>query len=433
MKHVEHYGPGSDYETATQAWTNVEALLIGRMLSEYNGPVSGCDSADFFDTLMGLSFHAINLFRGQNMPATPETIWAAVCNCGNFGERNGLAALNRCVSIGVGDSSREEDLATLVSQQAARRELHSELQVLAGEIFSEAQPIEEIASNLDQALTNLRACSSTITSQIVDVVDSILSDLNSPPMRISTGLPSIDEALFGGMWAGKMYGLQGRSKIGKSLMASTLTLNALRQGIPSLYVALEMGSKQVTHRLIGQDLGLNALAFLNDQPCGPNHPAVKAARAFAAKGYPLFFHFNPRLTFERLKVVLWDHVRRHGVRFVVIDYWQLVGGCSPKQSLVDHLNNVAQWTADFAANTGTVVVMPAQENRNEEPYMGDGLRKACDMYLRIRQPENDTGVPRRWLEMMDTRYTPNVDVGSNEAAPLWIDFKRGPSFQDDAA
>jgi hypothetical protein len=70
----------------------------------------------------------------------------------------------------------------------------------------------------------------------------------------------------------------------------------------------------------------------------------------------------------------------------------------------------------------------AQTNREGQIRQGDGLLKACDMTIKLHKIETIGAPDSAWLEMMASRFTPRVNVGSEAAPALELNTKVGPCF-----
>lgn len=120
--------------------------------------------------------------------------------------------------------------------------------------------------------------------------------------------------------------------------------------------------------------------------------------------------------------------RIRGIKGVIVDYLQLVGGKRKQDTEEYHLRAVAQWLADMARQTGLWVLVACQLNQDGNTRGGEGLRLAADMYLVMHREQGQSGA---WLEMADTRFTLNTNIGSEMIPAIWL-RKRGPHFSDEA-
>ena len=72
---------------------------------------------------------------------------------------------------------------------------------------------------------------------------------------------------------------------------------------------------------------------------------------------------------------------RHGIKGVILDYWQLVGGKVRNESEEFHLRNIAQWLADTCRKHSIWALVAAQVNQEGNTRGGEGLKLACDVYF----------------------------------------------------
>jgi hypothetical protein len=97
------------------------------------------------------------------------------------------------------------------------------------------------------------------------------------------------------------------------------------------------------------------------------------------------------------------------------------------------LDEVAQWFADFGRKNGIWTITMAQINQDGNTRGGEGIRLAFDQVYKIRgmgeeEKEEDISRPDRWIEMMDTRYTEWMNIGSQLQPGLFMNPK-GPFFE----
>jgi replicative DNA helicase len=328
---------------------------------------------------------------------------------------------------------RVESYARLVRECADRRRLL----VLAADIAARArEAAEETAAEIAEA--GAAALSAVASAEVMRtgrslhaVTGAMIAGLERPLPCHPTGLRRLDDAMAGGLYEGRVYGIAARPKQGKSLVLGTIAGNLNAAGVPHLFVTLEMGPEQVVQRMVAAHRGFNAVAFLKNR--GP--ALVDHAEAFrAAVPDRIMFEDRPGLNFNQLRALVAGYVARLGIRGVILDYWQLVQGRRRGDSEAQHLADVAQWLAEAARKFGIFVLTAAQINRDGLTRGSDGLKLACDMYLHLRQIDPPEGMgkeyPRRaWLAMEESRYTLSMDIGG-EDDPAMIMDKRGPRWVD---
>ena len=94
-------------------------------------------------------------------------------------------------------------------------------------------------------------------------ITSVLARLKDPGRCDSTGLSKLDNAMGGGLYAGKAYGLQARKKIGKTILLGTISYNLNLLGTKHLWVTAEMNDQELEQRQLARALKKDSLSFMN--------------------------------------------------------------------------------------------------------------------------------------------------------------------------
>lgn len=303
------------------------------------------------------------------------------------------------------EAARKRNLAAALSAAQKLLEQHSSTDVLAriGDLMAENAPAEEIKSG-------------------TDIHTEILADMTLPPNYWPTGLPVLDRSMAGGLYAGFVYGLAGREKAGKTTLAGTISFNLNRAGCPHLYVALEMGSKEIEKRNLSRRLQENSIRFQR-----PGQDLRARAKA-AEPSRNIYYLDAPGASLEDILRAIGTARIRYGIKGFILDYWQLVEGRERGETEEQHIRRVAQSIANYAKRNGLWCIMLAQMNKDGDLFGGGGLRKACEQLYFIETPDKPGMESFRWLRMAASRYTPQADVGSAENPAFALNHKIGPHF-----
>lgn len=405
--------------------SHAEAHLISKMIVDARDPQRLVDSHDFCEPKLGLIFEAINDLRASGRSVTPIAVAAIIGSAQLMPGKTNSRVLEDLASNGVTILQPEDDIALSVRENSMRRLVRSAAERISSDALENSESGLSLATKLQQMVDVILDRQPVRPRTMADVVEAIAGDLRQTSGAIPTGLPSLDDALGGGLWPGKLYGLQAQKKCGKTATCGTIALHAAKSGHSTCYIALEMGEEQIAQRMLAIEFGMNSIEFLKRTRQGL---AGMCERYAQGCDMPLYFVDRPGLRFNSLQAVMAEHAKI-GCKLFIVDYWQLIRSNDPRQNQVQHLDDVAQWLADFAKSHRVAVLTPAQENRDGDCRFGDGLRMACSMYLRMCKPDDDSGVKWRWLEMLDSRYTLNVDIGCEGNTPLYLD-NAGPRLAD---
>lgn len=113
-----------------------------------------------------------------------------------------------------------------------------------------------------------------------------------------TGLAPLDEAMAGGLIAGRLYGFGARYKRGKTLLLGTISHNLNHAGVPHLYACLEMSPDEIEERNVAREMGFNAIKFLTrDMP----DLERRTAEYVATIPSRMIYKHMPGATLRRLK------------------------------------------------------------------------------------------------------------------------------------
>lgn len=258
------------------------------------------------------------------------------------------------------------------------------------------------------------------------IADQIIKDLNDKRKPHATGLFKLDKAMDGGLYPGKSYGFAARKKVGKTALAATISANLNQSGVKHLFICGEMSPKEIHQRVLARTAKIYPTAFRNDYG-DTSQCQDKLMEAIQSMPRNTLYKNAPGVTFDQLRQICTIAVEKHKIKGFILDYWQLVGGKQKNQSDAAHLDEVAQWIADFGRTYEIWTITMAQINQEGNTRGGEGIRLAFDQLYQIHR-ENLT-LPDTWLEMMETRYTPWMNIGSKDMAGLSMNEK-GPFFEE---
>ena len=413
-------------DEATFSALSTEQAMLGGMLACVAGYPRGIPElteSDFREPLHWRIFVIVRDLMSNGHKADPHQVHARLLADQTYRELGGVKYLGDLVRNG--GFAGLDDYAATIKALAAKRRLFQLANELADGAATPGISADEALNAMWAELDALRAGTVVKPQTYADVVIAQAAALTAPRQCYATGYVTLDRATEGGLYAGKLYGFAARMKVGKTVLLASIARALNRAEVPTLYVALEMGAPEIAQRIIGADLGFNSVRFLRrDDPTLPE----RLTRYAQVAGNALMFEDRPGLTLDRLRSLVSGYVARHGIKVLLLDYWQLVSGQRRGQTQADHLAETAQWLADLAKAHNIAVVTAAQINRMGETLGGDGLRRACSMYMHMHKVERPgDSVSRLWVEMEDSRYTARTDIGS-EDEPLWFIDGNGPSI-----
>lgn len=253
------------------------------------------------------------------------------------------------------------------------------------------------------------------------IFQEILLDFEEPPKYHATGIRELDRSMAGGLVSGYTYGIAGKEKSGKTTLASTISYNLNEFDCPHLYIALEMGSKEIEKRNLARRSNANSLSFRN-----PQKPFQSQIIKTKPSHHVHYLDAAGQNLDEIIQAITMARIKYRITGFI-LDYWQLVEGRQRGDTEEQHIRRVAQSLANYAKRNGLWCIILAQLNKDGDLFGGGGLKKACDQLFYIKHIEGEDRL--RWLEMAASRYTPIINVGSEDKPSLILNQQYGPHFE----
>lgn len=422
-----------DYDAEQQLLGSL--IFAEQMIHHVSGIVG---SGDFYDAVHGRIFEAIAKMVGRNQMVTVVTLATYFEQdeaLAEVGSRRYLETL-RSVSLPPSVPDFVIQIARLVRDLADRRRLI----LLAEEAIDRARApvvgqtgldiLARLQAEADASMGARAGDFATIGDIALAQVEALKEDLPC----FSTGMPRLDEALGGGFYAGKLYGLGARFKVGKTMALATISTNLNRGGVKHLYAALEMGSAEIAQRIMAREMGCNSVAWLDRK--WRQHPefgqkAAAAAMTLQRQANNLLFDSRPQQAWDDIRASIARAVLRHGVKGVIIDYLQLISGMERGEGSAAFLDRVTQGLANACKQHGIFILIAAQLNQEEGIRGGEGLLNACDCGLILHKVEGIGNQPdHAWIEMRAARYVQKRDIGAATAPAYLYVTKSGPYLEE---
>lgn len=407
----------------------VEMALIGKLLSENQSywRISGLDAEDFNYTEHQLIFREIAAHIQAGREVNAGLLSTRFNESSELADVGGPKYLFECMIA----ASAIIDILTPVEKL---RELNK-ARFIMDSLREATQRVEQNSSVDTMEIVILE-----LMGKLMDATEEPmkLEDFDTVTRRVTrdtqeklpchaTGIKALDEAMQGGMYAKRSYCIGARMKNGKTILLHTISQNLSDAGVPHLYIAAEMGADQIHQRNIARKIGTNSLAFMQ----GTRNPAfIGKLINYTANAKQCGFYADvPGISFDRLKQIVMLAVRRKSIKGFFLDYIGLVTGKPRHQSAAEFLEEVAAWIAGICKKEGIWCMYASQLNRDGDLRGSDGAIMAADQVYHLTL---DKERKVAWMEQKASRYTPQMDVGSEQWPALKLDMK-GPHFTDNNA
>ncbi len=311
-----------------------------------------------------------------------------------------------------------------------KRLLKAALDSLSQEIlFGDKDALDIASQAISEATKIITSGASDNSIGIKTAFEDIYNIVSSPEpsYKAKTGVSAVDCGMSGGMQKGRVYAFIAAAKCGKTMLATTISNNLCDSGHKHLFVCAEMGSNEITQRMLGHRIGLPTKAFRERKDEELKDLIAKEQCAVSAN---VIFEDEPGIELDRLKAVVEKHIHRNKIEGFILDYYQLVSGQERHQSQAQHLENVANWIHRVCKKNNIWCLLLVQANDEGKVLGSRGLDRACDQKYMIERPLDQQGDPvghRAWLKMKLSRYTGLLSLG-NDLNPTLEIHENGTHF-----
>lgn len=277
---------------------------------------------------------------------------------------------------------------------------------------------ENILINMSRALKAMEGAQSAAMPAHL-VAQQLKQKGNSQP--ISTGLSTLDYVLHGGVHLGLLTGIFARYKHGKTLLASTIAHNLEKQAIPTLAFTLERRQGDFERFIAARCLNVDKQDLDFEDPA-----TASFWEQYCETQRTLYYYHRPGITIDELRSQILAAYFAHGIKVVIVDYWQLITIIGTKQSRSEKQWDSAQMLADLASELDIAIIVTGQLNQEGHPHGSEGILAAAGLVIRMQRPDDQEYV---FFDALVSNQGPARSKGSPQHPAATIALP-GPHFED---
>lgn len=228
------------------------------------------------------------------------------------------------------------------------------------------------------------------------------------PPGFELGIPEFDY-MIGGVRPGNVIVLSGYLGLGKSTLASWVTLNVVEQDYPALFVPLEMSRIEVLERIDTMVINFShRLLRMRELPDKDVENWRRIAKQFSALKHDLaVLDGVGSFTIDKL----YAEINRHKPHFTVVDYVQLMRRSSTSMKSWEGLVEITNECKAIALATESVIMLVSQDNREAAQggstlaSMGGSISigQVGDIYIGMHQDEEMRAQNRMEVKLLKSR------------------------------
>lgn len=354
---------------------DLEEAVLGALMLEKDAFTAVCDilkPESFYEPANQRIYQAIQTLGASQQPIDMLTVTEQLRLNGTLDEVGGPVYISELTSK-VASGAHVEYHARIVAQKYLARELISFASAIESKAFDESNDIDDILQEAEGKLFEIsqRNVKKDVT-QIDPVIGHAIEQIQSAANResglsgLESGFHELDK-LTSGWQNSDLIIIAARPAMGKTAFVLSMAKNmAVNYNTPVAVFSLEMSNLQLVNRLIS-----NACELPGDKIKSGNLTQLEwdqlMSRIKHLYGAPLFIDDTPSLSILELRTKARRLVREHQVKFIIIDYLQLMNASGMKfGSREQEVSMISRSLKQLAKELNIPIVALSQLNRSVE-------------------------------------------------------------------
>ncbi|MFB9890019.1 replicative DNA helicase [Planobispora takensis] len=370
-------------------------------------------SDDFYRPAHQLVFEIVTELYGRGDPADAVTVFSELQKRGEVARVGGAAYLHTLTAV-VPTAANAGYYARIVREQAIlRRLIEAGTRIVS---YGYGGQDEEVDDLVDRAQAEIYKVTERRTSEdyvpLSEIMPGALDELEAIGGRsgqmvgVPTGFQDLD-ALTNGLHPGQMIVVAARPAIGKSTLGLDFARSAaIKHGMTTVVFSLEMSRNEITMRLLSAEARV-ALHAMRSGSMTDDDWAKLARRMGEVAEAPLYIDDSPNMSMMEIRAKCRRLKQRHDLRFVIIDYLQLMSSPKKTESRQNEVSEISRAIKLLAKELEVPVIAISQLNRGPEqrtdkrPMVSD-LRESGCLTADTRILRADTGAEVSLGELLES-------------------------------
>lgn len=387
---------------------DLEQAVLGALMLERDAYTTVCDilkPESFYEPAHQKIYAAIQSLGASQQPIDMLTVMEQLRLNGTLEEVGGPVFISELTSR-VLSGANVEYHARIVAQKYLARELISFASQIESKAFDESNDVDDLLQEAEGKLFEIsqRNVKKDVT-QIDPVISQAIEQIQNAANRTS-GLSGLEsgyhdlDKLTSGWQNSDLIIIAARPAMGKTALVLSMAKNmAVNYNTPVAIFSLEMSNLQLVNRLISNTCELESEKIKSGR-LSPMEWDQLMSRIKHLYSAPLFIDDTPSLSVFELRTKARRLVREHQVKFIIIDYLQLMNASGMKfGSREQEVSMISRSLKQLAKELNIPIVALSQLNRSVEsrtdgkrPQLSDlresgAIEQDADIVCFIHRPE----------------------------------------------
>lgn len=260
-----------------------------------------------------------------------------------------------------------------------------------------------------------------------DLMSSVFEDISKRRLGEVTGLLTgykcLDQYL-GGLNPDDLIIIAGRPGGGKTALALNIAKNITSNKTPVALFELEMSKKQVVQRLLSLDSEVSTLNMRNAKGLTKDELSRIGISSGKIASLPLFIDDGAGLTISQLLSKARKHIRKNGVKLIIVDYLGLMRSEFKQPNRVQEISEITRGLKLIAKSLQVPVIALSQLSRQNEqrkdhrPVLSDlrdsgSVEQDADVVLFVHREEMYSDSPEH-------KGKANIIIGKQRNGPTGV-------------
>lgn len=386
----------------------LEEAVLGALMLEKDAYTVVCDilkPESFYEPAHQRVYEAIQSLGASQQPIDMLTVTEQLRQNGTLEEVGGAVFVTE-LTTRVASGAHVEYHARIVAQKYLARELISFASAIESKAFDESNDVDDLLQEAEGKLFEIsqRNVKKDVT-QIDPVIGQAIEQIQAAANRTSglsgleSGYHALDK-LTSGWQSSDLIIIAARPAMGKTAFVLSMAKNmAVNYNTPVAIFSLEMSNIQLVNRLISNACEIEGEKIKSGRltPMEWDQLMSRVKHLYSA---PLFIDDTPSLSIFELRTKARRLVREHNVKFIIIDYLQLMNASGMKfGSREQEVSMISRSLKQLAKELNIPIVALSQLNRSVEsradgkrPQLSDlresgAIEQDADIVCFIHRPE----------------------------------------------
>ena len=387
---------------------DLEEAVLGALMLEKDSYSIVCEilrPESFYEPINRKIYEAIQSLGSSQRPIDMLTVTEQLRADGTLEEVGGPAHIADLTSR-VSSAANIEFHARIVAQKSLARELITFASTIEGKAYDESNDVDDLLEEAESKIfeisqRNVKRDVTQIDPIIRQAIEKIQAAANreSGMSGLESGFHELDKITSG--WQNSdLIIIAARPAMGKTAFVLSMAKNmAINYNTPVAIFSLEMSNLQLVNRLISNACELEADKIKSGRLSNDEWDRLMG-RYKHLSGAPLYIDDTASLSIFELRTKARRLVRERGVKFIIIDYLQLMNASGVKTgSREQEVSLISRSLKQLAKELDIPIVALSQLNRSVEsrtdgkrPQLSDlresgAIEQDADIVCFIHRPE----------------------------------------------